>query len=400
MLLLIIIIVTPRLELLLVGGIYLMKKFFVSSLVVCVVALSLVFAGAAFPIEEETVRIVDAWGRRVDVPSKVERVICSGPGCLRYLVYLNAQDFAVGVDSIEKRKSRFDSRPYAIAHPELKDKPLFGEFRGFDNPELILSLDPAPQVIFKTYANMGYDPDELQAKTGIPVVVLNYGHLVAKRKDMERSLMLMGKILGKEERAEEVIDFFNGLIEDLGMRTEDMPDDKRPSCYVGGIAYKGPHGLTSTEPNYPPFYFTDAVNVAFCGSSQNQRQVVFSRENLLSADPDKIFIDLSTTQGDRSKNALYQLANDPEYKILSAVKKNEVYGLLPYNWYTQNHGSILANAYYVGKILYPERFKDIDPMKKADEIYTFLVGKAVFENMDESFGNLAFRRINLNEIEW
>lgn len=42
---------------------------------------------------------------------------------------------------------------------------------------MILTLDPQPQVIFKTYAGMGHDPEELQAKTGLPVVVLDSGDL-------------------------------------------------------------------------------------------------------------------------------------------------------------------------------------------------------------------------------
>jgi len=357
------------------------------------------FVLPGFAHEHERVEIIDAWGRVVSVPANVDKVICSGAGCLRYLVYLQGQDMVVGVDSLEKRQSRIDSRPYAIAHPELKEKPLFGEFRGYDNPELILSLDPQPQVIFKTYGNSGYDPDELQNRTGIPVVVLNYGHLVTKREDVNNALSLMGKIIGREKRAEEVIAFFDGVIDDLKRRTGDIPVEKRPSCYVGGIAYKGPHGITSTEPNYPPFRFVNAFNIA-SGGRQEGQQVVYSPESLLVNDPNKIFIDLSTTKGEKEKDALFQLATEPQYQVLKAVKNGEVYGVLPYNWYTQNHGSILANAYYIGKVLYPERFKDVDPAQKADEIYKFLVGEAVFEKLNATFGGMAFKKINLKELEW
>jgi iron complex transport system substrate-binding protein len=64
--------------------------------------------------------------------------------------------------------------------------------------------------------------------------------------------------------------------------------------------------------------------------------------------------------------------------------------VLPYNWYSQNFESILANAYFVGKILYPDRFADVDPIAKADEIYSFVVGKPVFEEMNRTFSGLAF----------
>jgi iron complex transport system substrate-binding protein len=70
-----------------------------------------------------------------------------------------------------------------------------------------------------------------------------------------------------------------------------------------------------------------------------------------------------------------------------------VYGLLPYKWYTKNFGSSLANAYFVGKVLYPEQFEDVNPSAKADDIYRFLVGKPVFGEMNAQFGRLAFKEV-------
>jgi iron complex transport system substrate-binding protein len=96
--------------------------------------------------------------------------------------------------------------------------------------------------------------------------------------------------------------------------------------------------------------------------------------------------------GDKA-GGLFGLKTDPAYQALTAVQKGQVYGVLPYNWYAQNFGSILANAYSIGKLLYPHGFRDIDPAAKADEIYTFLVGKLVFREMDRMFQGLAFKKI-------
>lgn len=63
-----------------------------------------------------------------------------------------------------------------------------------------------------------------------------------------------------------------------------------------------------------------------------------------------------------------------------------MYGLLPFNFYNTNLGTAIADTYYIGKVLYPERFSDVDPVKKADEIYAFLVGKPVYETLKEQFG--------------
>jgi iron complex transport system substrate-binding protein len=72
-----------------------------------------------------------------------------------------------------------------------------------------------------------------------------------------------------------------------------------------------------------------------------------------------------------------------------------VYGLLPYNWYGQNLESIFANAYFLGTLLHPDRFADIDPAAKADEITTFLVGKPLLAEMNRRFGGHAFRAVGL-----
>jgi iron complex transport system substrate-binding protein len=143
--------------------------------------------------------IVDGAGRSVRIPEVVDRVICSGPGALRLLTYLGGQDRVVAVDDMEKKRPSFDARPYALANPQFKQYPIFGQFRGHDHPELILSLDPQPQVIFKTYPAMGHDPVELQQKTGIPVVILHYGELAADRSDLCRSLRTMGEVIDRRQ---------------------------------------------------------------------------------------------------------------------------------------------------------------------------------------------------------
>ncbi|MFP4571974.1 MAG: iron ABC transporter substrate-binding protein [Desulfobacterales bacterium] len=362
----------------------------------------LLLAVAPAPAEgaQDTITIKDAAGRELTVPSSPEHVICSGPGCLRLLTYLEAADHVVAVDSMEKNPPQeADPRPYFLANPELQDLPLFGEFRGRDNPELITALEPRPQIIFKTFANMGHDPVELQKKTGIPVVVLNYGNLGEFRKDLYQALHIMGRIMDKSDRAQQVTGFFDEMIKDLAERTADIPDKEKKTCYVGGIAYKGPHGVDSTQPAYPPFVFTNAKNVAKNPdkSSDTLSNARVAREKILSWNPDVIFMDLSSTAANTGENALDELFSDPAYRHLEAVKKRQIYGVLPYNWYARNFGSIFANAYFVGKNLYPENFSDIDPAQKADHIFTFLVGDAVFDRLDEIFEAKVFDRLNSQE---
>ena len=339
--------------------------------------------------QDSLITVVDGLGRSLQIPWNPDHVICSGPGCLRLLVYLQAQDRVVAVDDMEGRRDQFDARPYFLANPSLGDLPVFGEFRGHDNPELILALDPQPQVIFKTYPEMGMDPVELQDKTGIPVVVLSYGDLANNRDQLNSSLRTMGAILNKEERAEEVLSFFDSTIEDLHSRSECVQETSPPSCYIGGIAYRGPHGFQSTEPVYLPFRLIGMSNIAlnYCPGPEEHADV--AKEQIVAWDPDFIFLDISTLQCDPQTSALYQLQTDPAYSSLSG----DVYGMLPYNWYTENFGSTLANAYFAGSVLLPDGFMDVDPGEMADSIYSFLVGQPVFESLNQGFSHLAFTKI-------
>lgn len=362
-------------------------------------AVACVFMAALFLVPHaRAAQVTDALGATVDVPDSVSRVICSGSGCLRLLTYLQGQDLVVGVDDMETRRARFDSRPYALATPQYKTKPVFGQFRGHDNPERILTLEPQPQVILKTYASsMGHDPAELHAKTGIPVVTLAYADLGPNRPKLYQTLRTMGDVIGKRQRAEDVIAFFEDAIADLAARTADVPASKRPGVYIGGVAFKGPHGYHSTEPLYPPFTFVNARNLAHTGgAAKDLRHSDIAKEKLVEMNPEVLFLDLSTVQMGDAAGGLHELRNDPAYRTLTAVQQGRVYGMLPYNWYSINYGSILANAYAVGKILYPDRFADIDPAQKADEIYTFLVGKPVFDAMNTAFGGLAYSPVPVN----
>ncbi|MGQ9620494.1 MAG: ABC transporter substrate-binding protein [Bacteroidales bacterium] len=337
--------------------------------------------------------ITDASGRTNTIPEYADKVICSGAGCLRLLTYLQAQDLIVAVDGIEVRGSPIDARPYAIANPQFKNYPVFGEFRGYDNPELIAGLVPQPHIIFKMQPGGGIDPDILQDKTGIPVITLNYGNMTYNRQALNHTLRLMANVVDKKQRAEEVISFFDGIIQDLKTRTSVA---STLTCYIGGLGQSGPHGLQSTDPSFAPFVFLGLTNVASEGIESKQISYLnVSKEQIVLWDPDIIFIDISTLRLGANINALDQLQKDPSFRNLKALKNKQIYGLFPNNSYNQNFEVVLANAYFIGKIIYPDAFSDIDPIEKAEEISCFLNGGPSFGKLNEMFGNTGFTKIVL-----
>jgi iron complex transport system substrate-binding protein len=344
------------------------------------------------------ITVTDGFGRSVTVVSPPESVVCSGSGCMRYLVYLEGQDLVVGVDDMETRDQVIEGRPYALAYgPQFKNLPLIGEFRGKDDPEKIIGI--GPQVVFKTgstgtsYGTSGPEADNLQSKAGIPVVAFPYGSLRndAEKAEMYYGLRLMGEVIGKEDRAEEVIAYIEETMADLERRTGDIPESERKTAYVGGVSSAGAHGVISTEPAYPPFLWVHAENAA---AGMGTAHADIAKEALVDWDPEFIFIDAGTIQMDND-GAIGQLKTDPSLQGLSAVRNGKVYGVLPYNFYNVNYETVLANAYFVGKTLYPDRFADVDPEEKADEIFSVLIGEPVFSDLNAQYKNLGFAQIEL-----
>jgi iron complex transport system substrate-binding protein len=326
------------------------------------------------------------------VPEKIERIYCSG-GTLRLAVYLNCTDRVIATDGNEQLGEELNGmKAYLAAHPELQTLPIAGESSGRDNPERLLSLEHPPQLILKADTGAGYDPEELTRRTGIPVVLVPMRGITAGRAEFDAGLRLMGTALHQQERAEEVILFFNREIAELKKRTADTgQEESKPLVYVGGVSYNGSHGFHSSEAGYPPFELTGAKSPVEENKTDpilGNRHRMLAKEKILEWNPDIIFLDLGTLNL-QNASGLTELRTDPAYRSLTAVQKGHVYTLLPNTFYFVNHDAVLANAWFVGKTLYPDRFTDIDPKRKADEIFTFLVGKPVFPQLNEGLQNLA-----------
>ncbi|ENN96057.1 periplasmic binding protein [Methanocaldococcus villosus KIN24-T80] len=231
--------------------------------------------------------IKDILGREVEIPKEVNRIVCIGPGCLRLIVYLNATDKVVGVESSEKLWTPY-GRPYRLAHPELANLPIIGQGGPSPKPNIEKIIEVHPNVIFYTFATKDA-ADELQKKTGIPVVVLDYGVLGTFKNDkLYQSIRIAGKVLNKEDRAEEVINFIDKTLEDLNKRTMDI--NNKPSVYVGGVGYKGMRGIESTFSNFPPLMAINTKSVVD-NEVSGYKWVSISKEKLLEWNPDYIFID-------------------------------------------------------------------------------------------------------------
>lgn len=333
--------------------------------------------------EEGTRTITDSTGRTVTIPETVESIVCVNVGALRYTCYMQAQDLVVGVEDYEQEPTM--SRLYNYVNFEqFSSLPVIGS-NGEHYPEAIISANP--DVIIMSAAE-SKDADDLQDKTGIPVVVVP-GSDTTLDDNAYETIRLMGEVYGKEDRAEELTNYLDSVKADLETRTADIPDADKPTVYVGGVSFKGHHGFEGTEANYGPFVLIHANNLADTTGQSGAFDI--DTEQVLAWDPDVIFLDfngMALINEDYAKNPDF-------YQGLTAVREGRVYSQISFRSSASNLETALADAYYAATILYPEQFADIDPVEKASEIFTALLGTNPYEDLKEA--GYEFRPIQLGE---
>jgi iron complex transport system substrate-binding protein len=179
--------------------------------------------------------ITDALGRVVEIPAKIERIVplANTP---RMLVYLGLADRVVGISGFDPELTT-PLQAYAYANKDLwAGLPVVGtDASGATDyyPEQIIAADP--DVILCTYTLEL--ADEIQTKTGIPVVAVPAGTLFGE--DYEAALRLLGEVCGASDRAEEVIAYINGCLDDLAARTAGVPDAEKPTALAAAATFKG-----------------------------------------------------------------------------------------------------------------------------------------------------------------
>ena len=327
--------------------------------------------------------ITDGAGRQVEVPNKVESIVCVGVGALRYTCYMGTADLVAGVEDHEV--TRGIERLYNhVNHEKFRDLPITGT-NGVPYAEEIIAV--APQVIVMS-KSANADADELQAQTGTPVVVIP-GSDTTLDDNAYETIRILGELYGMKRRADELTAYLKGIQADLDGRTKDIPDSDKPTVYVAGVSFRGAHGFEGTEAGYGPFELIHANNLADTTGQTGAFDI--DLEQVLAWDPNIIFLDfngMDLIREDYFKNSDY-------YHALTAVQEGKVYSQISFRSFASNLETALADAYYAACILYPEQFADIDPVAKAGEIFEMLLGANPYEDLKEA--GYAFRPIKIGE---
>ena len=344
-------------------------------------------SAAAASAGGDALEVTDLAGRSVIIPAGADSFACIGPGCLRLYCYVAEKSQLAGIEDVEKTWGQA-GRPYAMALGDVEGLAAIGPGGPGSAPDAERLLASGAEVVFTTYAMEPAEIQELQDKLSIPVVALGYGEDSLFSQEVDRSLELLGQITGREERAQEVVNYFAQAKADLESRAAGVQDP--PTVYLGCQSYQGSHGIESTTGDSPIFDALHARNVV--EEAGIGGYVTLDKEKLLEMDPDFLIIDaggLSVLQEDYTTNPDF-------YESLSAVKQGDVYLQLPFNYYGTNLEIALADAYYIGTVLYPEAFTDVDPAGKFDEICQALLGIDAYETIAETYFG-GYQRLELGK---
>ncbi len=326
--------------------------------------------------DEQVKVVVDGYNRTVEVPADAQTAAVVGSAA-RVVVYAGAQDKLIAVSDMEKNPE-FE-RPYSIACEELfVDLPSTntGNHLAELNVDIDQLKDLAPDVIISN--RTADECDALQAETGIPVLGVNYQNQLFS-DGFINSLECVGEALGAESRAQAVIAKLEEWRDDLRSRTADVPSEEKAPVYFGAINYLDEHGWEGTYSNYAVAEVANVHNVANDVNSDGFVEVTL--DQIGEWDPEFMF--LNSGNYDLLKSTY---DDNPEFfKSLKAFKSGKLYTQPFYNYNGTNVEVALCEAYFVGSIVYPERFADVDLDARYTEIFqTLLNGYDFYSLMREN----------------
>lgn len=302
----------------------------------------------------ETTTVQDDYNRDVEVPAEITRIAASGATAQMILMTI-APDMLVGLSSSPSTQQM----PYFPE--EMWTLPTFGQFYGSkSNLNMEALIDAQPQIVIDLgdrKVGGGSDMQEIQRQTGIPTVF--FEGTLESLPDTYREL---GKLLGREEKAEELAVFIEETIKMSDENRAKISDDERLTVMYGT-------GATGLACNAKGSSQADVIEIVGAENAIITDEVTnrgggttVSLEEVYTVQPDVIIL---------AKGGPYEELQSSEWNGLQAVKDGKYYEIpnMPYNWMSSPPSvNRVLGVYWLGKLLYPQYY-DYDMVEKAQEFY-------------------------------
>ncbi len=352
--------------------------------------------------ESSGITVTDMIGRKVRiVPGSYTRIVCIGAGALRMYSYIGDTGLLCGVEDIDnmtlsERPRMFDSvaRPYMIAYGEefsgLESCGVGGPNAQAAEAEKILSC--TPDLVISQYEDVEKE-DALQEQLGIPVVTLKAGANGVFDDSFKQSMDLLGVVLDRADRADELVSFIESEAKEISDRTAAVSEEERPGVYICGLGNWGTTNHLMTAQNYISFQIANVKNAVTDLAAPGIQAIEEEKFAALGADMDILIMDAAAV-----KNIIPLYQEDPGiFDTCKAWQEGEAYLQMAYNAYYTNYETALINTWFIAGTVYPELFEDIDMREKTNEVTRMFLGKELADQIFQcpsSFGG--YQKIDTN----
>lgn len=308
--------------------------------------------------EPATRTLVDQAGRTVTLAAEVNRVVTTWrPGTL-LVISAGGRDMIVGVDS-SSQKSDF----LTAVFPGITDLPGVGNKKGL-NVEQIVAVKP--DVVF-IWHGADTEPVIQQLESqGIPAFVL----IPESLDQMKEAVTLIGEILGTQEQARKMIQYYDDTLAMLAEKVGTIPEAEKLRVYMVGSS-----GVFSTVPGtmYQHFIIESAGGINVGAELQGGFSEV-SAEQVVAWNPDVI---VAVQYCDCTVD---EILSNPQLQTVKAVQDGRVY-MFPHSmdpWDYPEPRSILGML-WLAHTLYPEQMADVDLLGEVDEFHETFFGVSFTE---------------------
>ncbi|HGJ65967.1 TPA: cobalamin-binding protein [bacterium] len=278
------------------------KSFNIISIVILVLCLLLQFGCGKKISKQDTVIFTDALGRQVKIPKPVKRIVSMAPNVTEMLFFLGLDNEIVGVTDF-------------CNYPDLaKSKTKIG---GYYNPNIEVILSLSPDLIVATPD--GYSKERIARLEQSEIAIFLVNPL--KIDDVLDSILLLGKVTGKEEKANQEVGNMRLRITKIKNDVKRIPENKRLKVF-----YEiGKDPLITVGPdNFVNDLIETAGGINIANDAPNSWPM-YSVESVIMKNPDIIL----TAPPTMVSSEKAQETKWDKYKTISAVKNEMIYPVDP-----------------------------------------------------------------------
>ena len=311
--------------------------------------------------DEKKLTFSDIFGEAETVNKPIKRLANVGFYSLEVTRVLNAMDILLPVIG-------YDRSNQPVFYPEFSTWQVVGYTPDNCDFEKILSFKP-DAVMTNLEARWALttglkDKAAFKEKlSGVPIICLNMREIDV----LPGNVMKYGYIIDREDEAKEFVEWFEGYEDTFEAMTEGLSKEERPRVYYeGGIPYQtknstdryaqaiilaGGNNIADGMPNAPVMFDADPESIV----EQNPEFII------ICAPSWDITASYETDDSSNLSKYWADMMNRTELADVDAIKNKRVY-VLDGNIFEGAGRNVIGIA-YIGKLLHPDLFKDIDPQE-------------------------------------